>query len=101
MADERENINIEEEDDGPYTLVDEDGNEVDFEILDKVDYEGDCYFVMVPVEDEDSGVVIMKLELGETEDDDSLVTVVDEILLDNVYGIFKENNKDVYDFEEE
>ncbi len=100
MAEERENVNIEEED-GPYTLVDEDGNEVAFEMLDNIEYEGEHYFIMVPADDVDNGVVIMKLELGETEDDDSLLTVTDEIVLDSVYEIFKEKNKDVFEFEDE
>ncbi len=101
MAEERENMNVEENEDGPYTLVDEDGNEVAFELLDTVEYEGEQYFIMVPVDDVDNGVVIMKLELGETEDDDSLLTVTDEIVVDSVYEIFKEKNKDVFDFEDE
>ena len=56
---------------------------------------------MVPVEDVDNGVVIMQLEEGETEEDDALITVVDEIVLDSVYEIFKEKNKDVFEFEED
>ena len=56
---------------------------------------------MIPVEDEDAGVVIMLLEEGETEEDDALVTVTDEDVVEAVYEIFKENNKDIFDFEED
>ena len=56
---------------------------------------------MLPVaEGEDDSVVIMKIEEGETEEDDSLLTVTDEIILDSVYEIFKERNKDFFDFED-
>lgn len=100
MAEERENPNIEEEETS-VILTDDDGNEVEFEFLDNVEYEGEHYLVMVPVEDVDNGVVIMQLEEGETEEDDSLLTVTDEIILDSVYEIFKEKNKDVFEFEED
>ena len=56
---------------------------------------------MLPADDNDDGnVVIMLLEEGETEDDDTLLTVTDEKILDEVYAIFKENNKDFFDFED-
>ncbi|MBQ9097521.1 MAG: DUF1292 domain-containing protein [Clostridia bacterium] len=92
--------NIEEED-TIIVLTDEDGNDVEFEFLDNVEYEGNLYVVMIPVEDEDAGVVIMLLEEGETEDEDSLLTVTDEDVVEAVYEIFKENNKDVFEFEED
>ncbi len=104
MAEERKDLNpVEgvEEEETSVILTDEDGNEVEFEFLDNVEYEGEHYIVMVPVEDVDNGVVIMQLEEGETEEDDALITVVDEIVLDSVYEIFKEKNKDVFDFEED
>lgn len=82
-------------------LTDEDGNEVEFDFLDNIEYEGEHYIVMLPVaDDEDDAVVIMKVEEGETEEDDSLLTVTDEVILDSVYEIFKERNKDFFDFED-
>lgn len=104
MAEERKDLNPAEgveEEETSVILTDEDGNEVEFEFLDNVEYEGEHYIVMVPVEDVDNGVVIMQLEEGETEEDDALITVVDEIVLDSVYEIFKEKNKDVFEFEED
>lgn len=82
-------------------LTDEDGNEVEFDFLDNIEYEGEHYIVMLPVADEeDDAVVIMKVEEGETEEDDALLTVTDEVILDSVYEIFKERNKDFFDFED-
>ena len=91
---------VEEEGTG-VVLTDEDGNEVEFDFLDNIEYEGNHYIVMLPVEEgEDDSVVIMMVEEGETEEDDVLVTVTDEVVLDSVYEIFKENNKDYFDFED-
>ncbi len=100
MSDERNELNLEEEETG-IILTDEDGNEVEFDLLDCVEYEGSSYLVMLPADDNDEGnVVIMLLEEGETEEDDTLLTVTDEKILDEVYAIFKENNKDFFDFED-
>ena len=101
MINEEKDMNNIEEEDTIIVLTEEDGNDVEFEFLDNVEYEGNLYVVMIPVEDEDAGVVIMLLEEGETEDEDSLLTVTDEDVVEAVYEIFKENNKDVFEFEED
>ena len=101
MINEEKDMNNIEEEDTIIVLTDEDGNDVEFEFLDYVEYEGNLYVVMIPVEDEDAGVVIMLLEEGETEEEDSLLTVTDEDVVETVYEIFKENNKDVFEFEED
>ncbi len=101
MINEEKDMNNIEEEDTIIVLTDEDGNDVEFEFLDNVEYEGNLYVVMIPVEDEDAGVVIMLLEEGETEEEDSLLTVTDEDVVEAVYEIFKENNKDVFEFEED
>jgi len=101
MINEEKDMNNIEEEDTIIVLTDEDGNDVEFEFLDNVEYEGNLYVVMIPVEDEDAGVVVMLLEEGETEDEDSLLTVTDEDVVEAVYEIFKENNKDVFEFEED
>ena len=101
MINEEKDMNNIEEEDTIIVLTDEDGNDVEFEFLDNVEYEGNLYVVMIPVEDEDAGVVIMLLEEGETEEEDSLLTVTDEDVVEAVYEIFKENNKDIFEFEED
>lgn len=99
--DEKLEFNAEEEMETGIILTDEDGNEVEFDLLDSIEYEGSLYLVMLPADDNDDGnVVIMLLEEGETEEDDTLLTVTDEKVLDAVYAIFKENNKDFFDFED-
>ena len=48
---EVENVNEGEELDNIIILNDEDGNEVEFEFLDLIEYEGEEYVVLLPVEE--------------------------------------------------
>lgn len=85
-------------------LVDENGVETDFEVLDIIEYEENNYAVMLPAEDdgadEEEGVVtIMRIEEGE-DDEDLLVPVESDDVLDNVFEIFKENMEDEFEFED-
>ena len=49
-----ENVNEGEELDNILVLNDEEGNEVEFEFLDIIEYEGEEYVVLLPVEEEDT-----------------------------------------------
>ena len=89
-----------EENDNIVTLTDEDGNETDMEFLDMVEYGGEKYGVFLPCDDEEEGAaVIMKLDSTEDDEADSFSDVDDENVLQAVFEIFKENNKDIIDFE--
>ena len=65
-----EELNLEEE--NIIVLNDENGNEVRFEFLDLIEYDGEEYVVLLPVVEEgeeDSGeVVILKLEETDSEE---------------------------------
>jgi len=89
-----------EELDNIIVLNDEEGNEAEFEFLDLIEYEGEEYVVLLPVEEsEDAGeVVILKLEDTESEDEESYVSVDDEETLNKVFEIFKEKFKDDFNF---
>lgn len=89
-----------EELDNIIILNDEEGNETEFEFLDLIEYEGEEYVVLLPVEEsEDAGeVVILKLEDTESEDEESYVSVDDEEVLNKVFEIFKEKFKDDFNF---
>lgn len=93
-----------DEEEGVMVLTDDDGQEVEFEYLDTIDYEGSEYVVLLPVEgDEDEAVevLILKVEYGEDEDDEQYVSVENEELLDKLFDIFRENNGDDFEFIEE
>lgn len=82
-------------------LNDEEGNEVQFEFLDIIEYDDEDYVILLPIEDEMSDepgeVVILKVE-GTSENDESYVGVEDEEILNNVFQIFKEKFKDEFNF---
>lgn len=99
-----ENMQEGEELDNIVVLNDEEGNEVEFEFLDLIEYEGEEYVVLLPndEEEEDAGeVLILKLEDTESEDEESYVSVDDEEVLNKVFEIFKEKFKDEFNFVEE
>ena len=94
--------NIEgEEVDNIVILNDEEGNEVQFEFLDLIEYNEEEYVILLPVEDEISEepgeVVILKVE-STSEDEESYVSVEDEEVLNNVFEIFKEKFKYEFNF---
>ena len=94
--------NIEGEEVGNIVILnDEEGNEVQFEFLDLIEYNEEEYVILLPVEDEISeepgGVVILKVE-STSEDEESYVSVEDEEVLNNVFEIFKEKFKDEFNF---
>ena len=80
-------------------LNDEFGNEFQFEFLDLVEYNGEEYVVLLPADDEDGEVVILKVEAID-DDNDSYTSVEDEDILMAVFQIFKNKFKDEFDFEE-
>lgn len=94
-----ENENIMEEESGILTLTDEDGQEVDFEYLDSVDYDGKEYLVLMPADQAETQIVILEVEPVD-EENENYLSVNDEAVLDAVYGIFKERYKDILTFED-
>lgn len=78
------------------TLTDEEGNEVELEHLDTLEYEGETYMAFVQandtpeeVLDEDSAeLIILKVEPEDGED--MLVTIDDDDLLDTIFNLFVE-----------
>ena len=91
-----------EELDNIIVLNDENGEEIEFEFLDLIEYEGEEYVVLLPNDEEDADeVVILKLEDTDSEDEESYVSVEDEDVLKAVFEIFKEKFKDEFNFIDE
>lgn len=81
------------------TLEDDLGNEKDFEFLDTVEYDGDEYIILLPVEEEEQNeVMILRIDSIDDENE-NYVGIDDEEILQKVFDIFKERYKDDYDFE--
>ena len=87
---EEEEVNI-------LTLTDENGQDVDFEYLDCIDYQSKEYLVLMPVDEDE--IVIMEVEPVD-EENENYLAVEDEAVLDAVYDIFKEKFKDILTFED-
>lgn len=81
-------------------LNDADGNEVEFEYLASVDYEGAEYIVLMPLEGDDTEVVILRVEpVPGNDEEEAYVGVTDEPTLEAVFDLFKAEYADVYEFE--
>ena len=80
------------------SLTDEDGNEVEFELIDSVDYEGKEYLILLPPDDEAAEVVILEVE-PHADGSESFLTVNDEDALMAVFAIFKDRFQDIFTFE--
>ncbi len=95
---ENEELLLDEES-ATLTLTDENGVDTEFEYLDSVDYEGKEYLVLLPLDDEEAGIVILEVEPVD-EENENYISVQDTNILAAVYGIFKERYKDVLQFED-
>lgn len=73
-----------EEQEGIITLTNENGEEIEYELVDSITYENAEYVVLLPVEDGDEM--------------ENYVAVDDEEILEGVYEIFKERFADQLDF---
>ena len=82
-----------------YLDQDENGEDMDFEYLDCIEYEGKEYLVLMPAEEDSNEIVILEVEPVD-EENENYLAVEDEAVLDAVYTIFKDRFKDVLTFED-
>ena len=72
------------------SVKDEQGNEFELEHLETIEYEGTLYMAFLPADmdedDEDYGIVILKVE--ESDGEQLLATVDDDKELETVYDVF-------------
>ena len=95
---ENENM-IPEEETSILTLTDENGQDIDFEYLDCLEYQGKEYLILMPAEEESAEIVILEIQPVD-EENETYLPVEDEAVLDAVYGLFKEKYKDILTFED-
>ena len=84
------------------SLTDEQGNEVEFELLDVVPYNNQEYIAIVPVEDEEESQMVQLYRIVPDEDGESetYVGLESEEELDAVYDEFQKRNADLFNFED-
>lgn len=104
MSEDINTPNNGEELDNIIILNDENGNEVKFEFLDLMEYEGEEYIILLPTEEgkDNDEVVILKVEDVEDDPDmETYVSIDDEDTLNAVFEMFKEKFKDEFNFIDE
>ena len=80
------------------TLQGEKGEQIKLELLDAFRLDEETYVVLLPLDEDASEVIILQIEdLGE-EDEVSYLSVEDPELLQKVFEIFMDRNKDRYNF---
>ena len=90
-----------------FTLTDEEGNEVEFELIGVTEYKENTYYAMIPAdaadkaEQDDGGFceyVILRAEKGE-DDEYTLVTVDDDEEFDDVADLFDDMFSEEIDYD--
>ncbi len=90
---------LNEEESAILILTDENGQDVEFEYLDSIDFEGKEYLVLMPVDEAATEIIILEVEPVD-EENENYLSVSDEGILNAVYGIFKERYQDILTFED-
>lgn len=87
------------------TLVDDDGNEHEFEIIDEVDYEDGHYMALMPTSDDPakdiSSDTYYIFEVVEEDGEEQLAEVEDDELWNNLANVFEERYAENFEGEEE
>lgn len=88
-----------------YTLVDEDGVEQQFEMLDTIEIGDDRYYALVPYYDDptkeieaDTELVVLKSEYDEN-NEETLVSIDDDDEYEKIGNMFLERLNEIYDGE--
>ncbi len=104
MSEDINTPNNGEEMDNIIVLNDENGNEVKFEFLDLIEYDGEEYIILLPTEEGEDNDEVVILKVEDAEDDpemETYVSVEDEATLNAVFEMFKEKFKDEFNFIDE
>lgn len=84
-------IENEEEVDGIISLVDDEGNEVQFAYVDMIEYNGENYAIMLPMEDGEVLEEAVVMLVQENEDgSDELTGIEDEVIVNAVINLYNE-----------
>ena len=87
------------------TIVDDEGNQHQFELLDAIETDDGRYVALLPVYDkpqdsvQDDGELVI-LEVIEENGEELLVTIEDDDVFDEIAEIFEERLSDLYEIED-
>lgn len=85
-----------------YTLVDEDGQEMTFEMLDSMEYNGETYYALTPYPedlDHDGEVVILKAVIEN--DEELMVSIEDDEEYEKIGAEFLRRINEIFDFDDD
>ena len=91
MSDINNNINDQEDESAIVVLTDEDGSEIEFEIIAECNRNDNRYFAMIPADSEDTDDDVCEyviLKLAQEGDEEFFVTVDDDDELDDIADYF-------------
>ena len=85
-----------------FTLTDEEGNEIEFELIGSHEIDGVMYLALIPLADnEDGEYVILKIQPDEQTGEEMLVTIDDDNEFDRIADVFEDMFFDEIDHDEE
>ena len=99
MAEDIKNNIPEEEDSNIIVLEDDLGNEVEFEYLDVIEYEGEEFILLLPANEEEADEVLILKIVSIDDENESFEGIEDEELLETLFETFKNKWKDEFNFE--
>lgn len=99
MAEDIKNNIPEEEEASIIVLEDDLGNEVEFEYLDVIEYEGVEYLYLIPANEEDGDEVVILKITSVDDETETFEGIEDEELLEILFNIFKDKWKEEFNFE--
>lgn len=91
LIDEDESVN------NIITLTDEDGEDINYDFLDLIEYEGQSFIVLLPINEDADEVIILKVEICD-DNQENYVSVDDEELMNKLFLIFKNKNRELFEF---
>lgn len=95
--DEKKEFEFEED---TFTLTDEEGVERDFDVLAKMEFEGNIYYALIPTDSDEEEYIVLKYIIDEN-DDEVLITVDDDAEFERVAEAFNDELTMEYDEEED
>ena len=78
-------------------FTDDHGNEIEFEFLDLIDYDGDQYAILLPTDEGADEALVMRL-VPDEDGQEIYVNVEDDDVMNAVYDIFTQRHQDDFNF---
>ena len=82
-----------------YTLTDEEGNELQFEVIGSAEINGTMYYAMIPVDDQPEEEDVYEYVILKEDGEDVLVTIDDDDEFDDVADYFDDMLSDEADYD--